>query len=424
MDRKINTSKQSVKAETSFDAIRVMVVDDDIICLSIVAGMLKTWKYQDHKTRLHKGGGGIYKKWNIFLRGLEAGAAFYIVKPVNYDDLKDLWQYALSPRKGSVSVVHEEMQNKRAPRKRQEKRLMKAMSKKKVKLLCPERAVPRGFSRHMNEPGLTRENVASHLQKYRIFLKRVTEASSSDGKTNAGQSPNTPSLGATIFSNQQASSSNPIPELGYGQSHSVDNSAYFQQPTFGNTSALYQSNGGGTNGKNPKQMYKQGNSSKIRACPDTMSKNNFPACGILGSNDIHDIQNMGSLNNSILTPNFNCNYSIADQVGFSGGEVSNGFNGSYDLIHENNGNMNSGYYSGGAYSPAGFGRTTNSHQERISSTICRKYLYEIFPNQQKNLSYNQQQGGGGFQDPGSNNGYPNVKPSWNQASHHFKLHLP
>lgn len=42
----IKTSKQSSMAEAPFDAIRVMVVDDDIICLSIVAGMLKTWKYQ------------------------------------------------------------------------------------------------------------------------------------------------------------------------------------------------------------------------------------------------------------------------------------------------------------------------------------------------------------------------------------------
>ena len=33
------------------------------------------------------------------LRGLEVGAAFYIVKPVNYDDLRNLWQYAVSSRK-------------------------------------------------------------------------------------------------------------------------------------------------------------------------------------------------------------------------------------------------------------------------------------------------------------------------------------
>lgn len=41
------------------------------------------------------------------LRGLEAGAVFYIVKPVSYDDLKDLWQYALLPRKGASVVIQE-----------------------------------------------------------------------------------------------------------------------------------------------------------------------------------------------------------------------------------------------------------------------------------------------------------------------------
>lgn len=46
-------------------------------------------------------------KESSILRGLEAGAAFYIVKPVNYDDLKDLWQYALSPRKGKSVVIRE-----------------------------------------------------------------------------------------------------------------------------------------------------------------------------------------------------------------------------------------------------------------------------------------------------------------------------
>lgn len=38
-------------------------------------------------------------------------------------------------------------------------------------------SVPKKILEVMDVPGLTRENVASHLQKYRIFLKRVSEAS-------------------------------------------------------------------------------------------------------------------------------------------------------------------------------------------------------------------------------------------------------
>ncbi|XP_015158676.1 two-component response regulator ORR23-like isoform X1 [Solanum tuberosum] len=42
-----------------------------------------------------------------------------------------------------------------------------------------DKAVPKKIHEHMKVPGLTRENVASHWQKYRIYLRRVTDASSS-----------------------------------------------------------------------------------------------------------------------------------------------------------------------------------------------------------------------------------------------------
>ncbi len=37
----------------------------------------------------------------------------------------------------------------------------------------PDRAVPKTILTLMNVEGLTRENVASHLQKYRAYLKRL-----------------------------------------------------------------------------------------------------------------------------------------------------------------------------------------------------------------------------------------------------------
>lgn len=39
------------------------------------------------------------------LKALQAGAAFYFVKPVNFNDLKDLWQYAALPRQGASAVI-------------------------------------------------------------------------------------------------------------------------------------------------------------------------------------------------------------------------------------------------------------------------------------------------------------------------------
>ena len=44
-----------------------------------------------------------------------------------------------------------------------------------VNTLGPKRAVPKSIMKIMNVEGLTRENVASHLQKYRIQLKKATE---------------------------------------------------------------------------------------------------------------------------------------------------------------------------------------------------------------------------------------------------------
>ncbi|CAA7025613.1 unnamed protein product [Microthlaspi erraticum] len=44
-----------------------------------------------------------------------------------------------------------------------------------IKHLTLEKAVPKKILEHMNVPYLTRENVASHLQKYRQFLRKVAE---------------------------------------------------------------------------------------------------------------------------------------------------------------------------------------------------------------------------------------------------------
>lgn len=36
---------------TSAAGVKVMVVDDDVVCLSIVSGILRTWKYQGTMSR-------------------------------------------------------------------------------------------------------------------------------------------------------------------------------------------------------------------------------------------------------------------------------------------------------------------------------------------------------------------------------------
>ncbi|KAL9226615.1 hypothetical protein vseg_002405 [Gypsophila vaccaria] len=51
-----------------------------------------------------------------------------------------------------------------------------------------DKAVPKTIMEMMNVDGLTRENVASHLQKYRLYLKRV-EGMASDGHSTSRRPP-------------------------------------------------------------------------------------------------------------------------------------------------------------------------------------------------------------------------------------------
>ncbi|XP_057952036.1 two-component response regulator ARR18-like isoform X2 [Malania oleifera] len=112
-----------------------------------------------------------------------------------------------------------------------------------------EKAVPKKILELMNVPGLTRENIASHLQKYRMFLKRVSDASNSfeqqqmrasliqQGLPRSLPIINAAStLGSTCFLNRQASNSYSIShQFGKGQPNLITN-----QTTFGNINSLYE----------------------------------------------------------------------------------------------------------------------------------------------------------------------------------------
>ncbi|KAL7107195.1 hypothetical protein ACP275_06G038500 [Erythranthe tilingii] len=310
-----NSSELEVAKNSVNSNISILVVDDDTTCLAIVAAILKKFKYQvvtvkhprDALCTLRIKGGAfdlvvsdvhmpdmngfelqqvIAQEFNlpvvlmsadekecIALKGLENGAAFFILKPVSPDDVKDLWQFAAMKKKSTQVVIHEEVEEKTSQQdkninscnnninnnnneiiapaaastggagggsdpdtgagtgtgtragagagasssgkeessknKKESKRkspqksdgnsderkgeTSQSGSQKKPKVVWTnslhncfleairsiglDRAVPKKILEVMNVPGLTRENVASHLQKYRIFLRRVSDAS-------------------------------------------------------------------------------------------------------------------------------------------------------------------------------------------------------------------------------------------------------
>ncbi|XWS50592.1 hypothetical protein CRYUN_Cryun12cG0100000 [Craigia yunnanensis] len=364
-------------SSSSLLKITILVVDDDSTSLAIISAMLKEWRYEvatvknpvdalstlrAHPdidlvvTDLHMpemNGIELQRQINrefklpviimssddkesVMLKSLAGGAVFFIVKPVNPDDLKNVWQYAIAAKKGksvvieeigsielgesssagklsngekvSVSSVNDEKNNAKRGCKRKASRKGKddqeeetACAPKKAKVVWTnslhnqflealrhiglEKAVPKKILEHMNVQGLTRENVASHLQKYRIFLKRVAERSCFSSKAlverflkssfasghpllletaqeysrlaelqhmrgltfqpgygGSISAHNAAILGSMHFPTQNASSSNSAQQQhGYGQSRLLSNPANKRLDS-GNTNPLYQGN--------------------------------------------------------------------------------------------------------------------------------------------------------------------------------------
>lgn len=159
------------------------------------------------------------------MRGIKHGACDYLIKPVRLEELKNIWQHVVRKKwNGSRDVeqsssIEETDRHKRSSddieyassanegtdgnwkvhKKRKDAKEEEddgdldnddpSTSKRPrvvwsvelhqqfvaaVNQLGIDKAVPKRILELMNVPGLTRENVASHLQKFRLYLKRLS----------------------------------------------------------------------------------------------------------------------------------------------------------------------------------------------------------------------------------------------------------
>ncbi|CAJ1963298.1 unnamed protein product [Sphenostylis stenocarpa] len=163
---------------------------------------------------------------SVVMKGVTHGACDYLIKPVRIEALKNIWQHVIRKRKNGLKDVEQSgsveegdrllkgcddgdysssvNENKTSKKRRDEEEegderddsstLKKPRVVWSVELhqqfmaavnqLGIDKAVPKKILELMNVPGLTRENVASHLQKYRLYLRRLSGVSQQQGNLN------------------------------------------------------------------------------------------------------------------------------------------------------------------------------------------------------------------------------------------------
>ncbi|KAI5072291.1 hypothetical protein GOP47_0012397 [Adiantum capillus-veneris] len=253
----------ATSSDTFPAGLRVLVVDDDPICLLILDRMLRHCQYQVTTSgRATEALAMLRENRNSFdvilsdvympdmdgfkllelvglemdlpvimmsangetsavMKGIKHGACDYLLKPVRMEELRNIWQHVVRKkwRSSGKTMSHEadktrqivdEGEHTSSANEGQDGAWRQSKKRKEIKeeedevdlenddpsstkkqrvvwsvelhqqfvnavnQLGLDKAVPKRILELMSVQGLTRENVASHLQKYRLYLKRIS----------------------------------------------------------------------------------------------------------------------------------------------------------------------------------------------------------------------------------------------------------
>ncbi|KAK1369114.1 hypothetical protein POM88_035206 [Heracleum sosnowskyi] len=215
----------------------VLVVDDDPTCLTILKANLQKWSYE--VTAVNHGHDALCRlrakpydivlsdvhmplmdgfellrqinqefrlpvilissdsKVEVLSKGFQSGAQFFLVKPVVAEDVKNIWQFSewwkcnINKRVSPISEINRLSQENAGGNiaisadnfvtERTKKFVwtqnLHTRFVESLLVLGYHEAVPRTILEFMNVPELRREQVGSHLQKYRQFMDRVLDGS-------------------------------------------------------------------------------------------------------------------------------------------------------------------------------------------------------------------------------------------------------
>nr|QSD99768.1 MYB family transcription factor [Melilotus albus] len=107
-----------------------------------------------------------YSDTELVMKAISHGACDFLVKPVRLEELKIIWQHVLRKKFEDLSAL-----------KKSQFVWSVELHRKFVSAVTQlgfDKAVPKKILDLMNVENITREDVASHLEKYRLYMKKIS----------------------------------------------------------------------------------------------------------------------------------------------------------------------------------------------------------------------------------------------------------